>query len=124
VRGGDYLKKANLYHKLDSSYYIEALNTLRGICGKLNVYVFSDDIEYAKELLKEVRDATYVDEVGLRASDSMVLMSLGEGIVIANSTFSYWSAMLNIGNKIIAPKFWYTNKNIDKNFYPTNWRII
>jgi hypothetical protein len=124
VRGGDYLKKQNLYHKLDSDYYIKAIDLLREVCGKFKVYVFSDDTEYAKDLLKEVRDASYVDEVGLRASDSMVLMSLGEGIVIGNSTFSYWSAVLNHGNNIIAPKFWYSNKHVDKYLYPSNWRVI
>ncbi len=124
VRGGDYLKKTNLYHKLDSNYYIEALAIFQSLYGKLNVCVFTDDIEYAKELLKEVKDVTYVNEVGLRASDSLVLMSLSEGLVIANSTFSYWSAILKTGKSIIAPKFWYANKYVDKNLYPSNWHII
>ena len=128
IRGTDYLKKANIYHKLDSEYYSNSLRLIKHELQyefkNIKFYVFSDDIKYAKSVLKDLPELEFIDQEGLRASEAMVLMSLAKGIVIANSTFSYWAAMINAGNHIIAPKFWYTNNLVDKNLYPPRWTLI
>jgi hypothetical protein len=44
--------------------------------------------------------------------------------IIANSTFSWWGAWLNTNEqkKIIAPRNWYKNKEI--NLISSNWILI
>ena len=124
VRGGDYLNKTNIYHKLEKEYYFESLKYLRGKVGDITVRVFSDDAEYARNLFDSDTGFEFLNQDGLRASEAMILMSSAKGIITANSTFSYWAAMINGGYHICATKFWYANTAADVNLYPPHWKII
>ncbi len=124
VRGADYLRNANIYHQLTQKYYSDSLKAINSKLKDIKIYVFSDDIAFAKNVLKDCSELEFVDQKGLRASEAMTLMSLAKAIVIANSTFSYWAAMMNTENQVIAPKFWYTNKLVDKDLYPPRWTIV
>jgi hypothetical protein len=124
VRGGDYLNKTNIYHKIGAKYYLESLKDLREKFGDIRVLVFSDDPEYARNIFSSDASFEILNQDGLRASEAMILMSSAKGIVTANSTFSYWAAMINAGNHIYAPRFWYTNAEADKNLYPPHWKLI
>lgn len=123
VRGGDYRQKRNIYHELATDYYSLAISELRKKKNITKVIVFTDDLHYARELFRGFK-FIFQDQSGLNASESMILMAMAEGIVIANSTFSYWSAVINGTNEIIAPSLWYKNRKIEKDFYPKNWSII
>ena len=124
VRGGDYLNKSNIYHKLKSRYYLESLYDFREKFGDIKVLVFSDDALYARSIFSSDVGFEFVNQNGLRAGEAMILMSSAKGIIIANSSFSYWAAMINAGNHIYAPKFWYANTEADGNLYPPHWKII
>jgi hypothetical protein len=124
VRGGDYLHKTNIYHKLGSKYYLESLKDLNEKIGDIRVLVFSDDPEYARNFFSSDASFEILNQDGLRGSEAMILMSSAKGIITANSTFSYWAAMINGGNHIYAPKFWYTNAEADENLYPPHWKLI
>ena len=124
VRGTDYLKKPNFYHRLDATYYTESLRRLECVLGKIRIIVFSDDIEYARRMLQNVSSLEFLDQNGLRASEAMLLMSFSKGLITANSTFSYWAAMINAGELITAPKYWYTDTVVDSTFYPPTWIIV
>jgi hypothetical protein len=124
VRGGDYLKKTKTYNNLESKYYLESLRDLKRVIGDIKVLVFSDDTEYARSIFNSNAEFEFLNQDGLRASEAMILMSSAKGIIIANSTFSYWAAMINAGNHIYAPKFWYANAEADKDLYPPHWKLI
>lgn len=124
VRGGDYLKKQNIYHRLDTVYYSNSLQNLKNSLGNLPVVVFTDDFNYCKKLLKDFEKIEIIEQKDLRASEVMVLMSLANGIVISNSTFSYWAATVNSGESIIAPSKWYKDKTVDTYMYPLKWKLI
>ena len=83
-----------------------------------------DDAEYARSIFSSDIGFEFLNQKGLRASEAMILMSSAKGIITANSTFSYWAAMINAGNHIYAPKFWYTNTEADGNLYPPHWKIV
>jgi hypothetical protein len=122
VRGGDYLN--SIYSNLDFAYYEEALKQIKYLLGDLDVVVFTNDIQHAKQIFKAHQDLEFLNQEGLRASEAMILMSYGDGIVTANSTFSYWAAMINNSINIVAPLKWYKTKSVDRNFYPLNWKLL
>lgn len=124
VRGGDYLTASSLYHRLDARYFEKALFSLRNEIGSFRAFVFTDDYGYAKELLKTIPGLIFIDQKGLRASEAMILISMAKGIVISNSTFSYWAAIINASSSVRAPMYWFFNRSVDGTLYPSSWKLI
>jgi hypothetical protein len=123
IRGNDYLDTSSIYHRLDGRYFENSLMSLRSELGSIRTFVFTDDYDYAREILKETPGLDFVDEKGLRASEVMILISMAKGMVISNSTFSYWAAVINSGRFIVAPKYWFLNTKVDENLYPPKWQL-
>ena len=125
VRGGDYLKKKATYVQLTSKYYLEAVNSVREICGNLPIWVFSDDVNYARKTLSSFSDLYYVDNKSISAAESMKLMSVAKGIICANSTFSYWASIISDSAiLIVAPNSWVKEHEQPKDFFPKGWKLI
>ena len=140
IRRGDYVKIAQTNplnpHPLQSiDYYKQAIN----IINADKYFVFSDDINWCKENLKDER-LVFIDypekNLNYFAADlcELQLMSLCNYNIIANSSFSWWSAYLNNNKnkKIVAPKKWfsdeyikvisnYNSENILKSLTPDSW---
>jgi hypothetical protein len=53
-------------------------------------------------------------------------MRLGEGYVIANSTFSWWGAYLSRSSNplIIAPRPWFSKVESPRDLIPDSWLTI
>lgn len=125
VRGGDYLKKNAGYIHLDRAYYLEAIETIINQCGKLPIWVFTDDIDYAKQVLFDFSDLSFLDNHQLTAAESMKLMSMASGIVSANSTFSYWAGMISKPTTtVVAPRLWMNRDQHSEEFFPRDWKLI
>lgn len=113
VRRGDFISdlKANSVHgTCDLEYYKKAIKFIKKTQDQLKFYVFSDDIDWAKENL-EISNATFIDHK-CKPHEDLFLMSLCNHNITANSSFSWWGAWLNKNkNKtVIAPKKWFVNK--------------
>ena len=125
VRRGDYIKLKNLYGLLDSSYYLRAIKRLQSMKVDGRIWVFSDDIVEAKQLLEAVLPSNTHWVIAPETSDaaeSLILMSHATANIIANSTFSWWGAALNYKNPpVIVPKKWFQNMEDPKKLYPPNW---
>jgi hypothetical protein len=123
VRRGDYLfPEHHHFCQLDNSYYEEALNDYITEIEKYHFVIFSNDIAWCKNNLIEGDMVTFIDP----NSDyiDMILMSLCDHNIIANSSFSWWPAFMNKNpnKKITSP----TNyiKNYSKfNFLNNNYQI-
>lgn len=101
VRRTDYLDPNRIQYSLPISYYEKAMGMFpRGT----NFVVCSDDPVWCEnQRLFEDCEISYKNEI----EDMNLLASCNQGLIISNSTFSWWSAFLNPHEcKIIAPEKW------------------
>lgn len=108
IRRGDYLNN-NIYDALDNDYYDKAISRMYSIYSKPTFIIFSNDIPYCKNKYDNI-NAEFVDwNMGESSWVDMYLMTLCKGVVIPNSTFSWWGAWLNKndGKTVIAPYQWF-----------------
>jgi hypothetical protein len=125
VRRGDYSKTPNL-GMLARDYYQHAISAAKARSGKTNpeFWIFSDDPEFAQALAMELEiEALVISKaMKLRPAEEMVLMTLGSGHVIANSSFSWWSASMSSTSKfVIYPEKWFRGMDAPKDLAPPTW---
>lgn len=107
VRRGDYIASEFAICGLD--YYKSAINYITGKVGGIQLFVFSNDIEWAKDNIKTDQEIYFVDNNNEeKGYEDMRLMSLCRHHIIANSTFSWWGAWLGVAEDkiVVAPKRW------------------
>lgn len=86
---------------MDTDYYERAMAEF----PNESFVVFSDDIGWCKE--QDIfRDCTFSE--GNNEITDMNLMASCKGVIMANSSFSWWAAFLSKG-KVVAPKAWYAD---------------
>ncbi|MDW5416970.1 alpha-1,2-fucosyltransferase [Iodobacter sp. CM08] len=130
IRRGDYLdpKVAKFHGVLGFSYYKKAIELIEGNVDNPNFFVFSDDLDWARELFSSYDGFFFVDSNSGRDSHlDMFLMSQCKHNIIANSSFSWWGAWLAETNEqmVIAPRHWIASNRFSvSNIYPNNWTII
>lgn len=111
IRRGDYLQsrtaKARYGNICTEEYYKHAIEYFKAHYSKAKFFVFSDDIEYCKSLFAG-EDYFFVEpSVPELAYVDMLLMSECKHHIIANSSFSWWGAMLSAhAGTIIMPDSW------------------
>lgn len=122
IRRGDYVhssasKRLNV---CGMQYYRDALHIIRSKEPEARVFVFSDEIGWAKANLEFDR-LTFVE--GCKDYEEMFLMSRCHHNIIANSSFSWWGAWLNPNkNKIVvAPQRWVNADIGDRTPVPPDW---
>jgi hypothetical protein len=127
VRRGDYAHnpKTTETHGLCSlDYYQAAIQYVSERVTPPHFFVFSDDISWVKSNLKIDFPCEYVDHNHRAESyNDMLLMSMCQHHIIANSSFSWWGAWLNpSGEKIVvAPKHWFANQTDIQDLLPQGW---
>lgn len=132
IRRGDYLLPNHHFAILDSDYYKEAITSQFWHPLDYNFIIFSNDIEYCKEIFEGDNIYFITPEGGDKVcSDSekedLVLLSLCDHHIIANSSYSWWGAFLskNPNKKIICPTNWLKSYHpsswINGNYYPPTW---
>lgn len=108
VRRGDYItNKVNAvkFTVLGPDYYQKGVKAIEKKVKNPVFFVFSDDIPWCRHNLKIGDNVYFIDHnKGIDSYKDMQLMSLCRHNIIANSTFSWWGAWLNINNKKIVIK--------------------
>lgn len=125
IRRGDYLNSE--WEKIlgvikGTAYYRNSIDYIEKKVSDPHYFIFSDDIQWAKDNLKLV-NCTYLDHnKGSESYIDMYLMSLCKHNIIANSTFSWWGAWLNKNNDkiIIMPERWINRENC-YGIFPDEW---
>ena len=123
-RFGDYKNESN-FGIPDSTYYCEAIERLWRTGAFSRIWVFSDEIELAKEKfpVQYLDVVRWIEPVSTSSAENLEIMKLGRGYVIANSTYSYWAATLSYDRDapVIAPSPWFRNMESPTDLIPTTW---
>ena len=109
VRRQDYLHEKNFEGVCGTAYYDQAIEYMKAKLADPVFLFFSDDIEWCKNNFGKKEENYYIDwNLGNNSFKDMQLMSLCKNNIIANSTFSWWSAWLNSNDKkmVIMPRQW------------------
>lgn len=127
IRRGDYLRPdyKNYFSSCGLEYYQAAVQEIIKRKGdNIALFVFSDDIAWAKENLQFPYPINFVSNKQIPDYEEMYLMSQCQNNIIANSTFSWWGAWLNQNNDkiVIGPKYWFAKKTSnDIDILPKTW---
>lgn len=127
VRRGDYVSdpKTFSYHGVcEPGYYTKAIAALNKRVGEMEIFVFSEDMDWVKENISTEFPMTFVNHPGRQDYEDLYLMSLCRHNIIANSSFSWWGAWLNKnpGKVVVAPARWFNESNADtKDLLPAEW---
>lgn len=114
-RRGDYLTSGFII-PTTMEYYELALKKIQSNVENPFFYVFTDEPEwFAQNIKLNIPYKLITGNTGKDCYKDILLMSLCQHNIMANSTFSWWGAFLNANaNKIvIAPKTWYGTPNRD-----------
>jgi len=92
----------------DNKYYKRAIDLLNNKVGDIELFIFSDDIEWCKRNISFQENQFFIEPNISNAFADIYLMSLCKHNIIVNSTFGWWGGALNDNPTriIISPKIW------------------
>jgi len=130
VRKGDYLKPPYeaYYAELNNDYYKKATSFLKQNYSNIKVYVFTDDPTWVEQNLDlgipfELASGHKTNSM----FEDFQAMQSCKYHVIANSSFSWWTAWLSAhpNKKVVAPNNWFKNSQQDTvDLIPQSWNIL
>jgi hypothetical protein len=130
VRRGDYVTSP-IYSKtigaLSAIYHNNGIAFFERTLPGARFFVFSDDIEWCRENLHFTLPVTFVghEHAGKKFGNYLQLMCECKHFLIANSTFSWWSAYLGEkkGSIILAPVQWTrSSEENPADIIPEHWK--
>jgi len=125
-RRGDYLTEpyASIHGTCPMEYYDAALSRMQARLGPdPALFIFSDDIEWAKINVRYPLPTTFVDWNAGQAWEDLRLMSACRGLAMANSSFSWWAGWLNPDPDkiVIAPRRWFRSPDFSNALPESPW---
>ncbi|HZK70342.1 MAG TPA: alpha-1,2-fucosyltransferase [Clostridia bacterium] len=126
IRRGDYLT-SGFIEPTDMDYYSKAIEHIQKTIAAPYFYIFTDEPQWVREEFKfDIPYKLVTANVGSDSYKDIILMSLCEHNIIANSSFSWWGAWLNSNQDkmVIAPKKWYASAQRDRyaaEITPKDW---
>jgi hypothetical protein len=127
IRRGDYIEDIstnNIHGFCGLNYYNKSISTIESQINDPTFFVFSDDINWAKNNIRSKFTIYFVDINSDKPEEDLRLMSNCKHNIIANSSFSWWAAWLNpnINKIVIAPQLWFANQYKNSiNIVPIDW---
>jgi hypothetical protein len=124
VRRGDFLD--NDLHKdiCTLGYYEKCIDYILKMVNNPTFFIFSDDVEWCKHRFSKLQNKEYINwNTGNNSFRDMQLMSLCKHNIIANSSFSWWGAWLNVNplKIVVTPKKFLNSDNDLIDLIPQEW---
>lgn len=127
LRFGDY-KHEPKFGLLSRQYYLESINMALSKQEFCAIWVFSDDIESARNVInfETSLPVRFIENIGDSTSTNFDAMRLGHGYVIANSSFSWWAARLSFSDPkiVVAPEPWFIGLKDIPCLIPPSWHRL
>ncbi len=135
-RIGDYVKNLTMHPVLPIKYYIKSIEFLK---NKISEFENSNYILIFGELKDKEKIEQHIERINIEFPnleflicdyniedyEQMLLMSLCQHNIIANSSFSWWGAYFNNNEKIVCyPSVWNGSTNETQDLFPINWNKI
>jgi hypothetical protein len=127
VRRGDYVTHAptaKILNVCTLEYYQKAIKLIVEKIPSPQFFIFSDDQHWVRNNLNIPFPTEYIDRNrGRNSYIDMQLMSSCKHQIMANSSFSWWGAWLNVNPDkiVIAPRNWFCNGINDDDLIPQQW---
>ncbi len=125
IRRGDYVAKSHFHYLQGPEYYLMAFQQLISKMQALpeKVLIFSDDIPWCRQQpwLSMIPNVEFFEEED-ELKSLAAMASCGGGAIIANSTFSWWGAILSKTQHVYYPSRWIGCPVYD--LFPSNWVCI
>jgi hypothetical protein len=105
IRRTDYLQNMSTYGVLSREYYESVLDP------SLNLIIVGDELELPKHFQNLGRNQKYFGPNSLNELETIALILESKLFIMANSTFSWWAALLAVRRNIktIMPSPWHPN---------------
>jgi hypothetical protein len=130
LRRKDYLNATNLKNQgiCSVEYYRKAVDFIKQQVPDATFFVMSDDIPDSRIYLSTIETKLHFinSDPNKDILSDMYLMQQCKHIILANSSYSWWSAYLSEGRSkiVIAPEKWVVNKDwsaYNKTIIPDTW---
>jgi hypothetical protein len=131
IRKGDFELHTNPHGVVPTDFYKESLRYLRVKGRDVNsCWIFTDDLQGIGSYLAELPFSFLPSSLSeITATEELFLMAKADCLVIGNSTFGVWGALLaeahsQIDTLVIRPKDPYLRMSIPKDLYPEHWIFL
>lgn len=107
LRQGDYLNLSHIYGSSSLNFLKVAIEELKQIGFEPNIWLFTDTPDSTpKDVLDFLKPKKIIGpEVLPRPIENMFLLSKAKALIAANSSFSWWAALLtSAGTPVVAPR--------------------
>ena len=136
-RIGDYVKNLAMHPVLPIEYYIKSINFLKNKINNIErnnyILIFGEfkDKEKIEQHIKKINVEfpnleIFICDYKIIDYEQMLLMSLCEHNIIANSSFSWWGGYFNnnIEKIVCYPSVWNGSKSEIQDLFPEHWNKI
>ncbi len=129
IRRGDYTNPVvtEMHGILGVDYYKRGIQRMIDLVPSAEFYFFSDDIHWVRSQFKDDRFSYSSGELTKNHFEDFYLMQKCRHQIIANSSFSWWTAWLNKfpEKNVIAPKNWFNKGPEDlEDLLPEKWEKL
>jgi hypothetical protein len=127
IRLGDYLLEPK-FGIPSAKYYKKAIEQLKSFLRFSPIWVFTDDIEECKKMFANYlpENVNWIGNIDNSVGSTLALFRYGAGYVIANSSFSWWSAWSRHDRsaKVIYPEPWFIGLETPQELIPPGWESL